>query len=145
MATMMQNTLRNPQSWGWSLMFAVVAAWTLSGALPGFFFAEWTYQQFHGRPPASSEVLDLFRGSWGQTLLFGLGYAFAALDPSRHGVVAVLGAVGKVLYALRLGQAGDVSGFTLIALVGDLVFAGLIFTYPLVTGQLVGYFRRTRY
>jgi len=125
-------------------MFALVAAWTLSGAVPGFFFAEWTYQQFQGSPPASAEILDLFRGAWGQTLLFGLGYAFAALDPGRHGVVALLGATGKVLYALRLGQAGDVSGFTLVALVGDLVFAGLIFTYVVVTGQLVGYFRRSK-
>lgn len=142
---MNHRTFRDPEWVGWPVAFGLIALWTLSGAVPGFFFPEWTYQSFHGRPAESAQVLDLFRGAWGQTLLFGLGYAFAAVDPVRHGAVALLGAIGKLMFAARLALTtapADLTGFTLVALVGDVVLALLILVYALGTGQLATYFRR---
>jgi len=143
----MNHPFRNPTWTGWSILFALAAVWTASGAIPGFFWAEWTYEAFTGAPVPSALVLDLYRGAWGQTLLFALGYAFAAWNPTRHGLVAVLGAVGKLLYAARLAAsmgAGETSPMTVLALVGDLVFASLIFVYAFSTGQFRTYFQRQK-
>lgn len=141
----MNNPLRNPAWTGWSVLFAIVAVWTALGAIPGFFWAEWTFESFYGAPPPSALVLDLYRGAWGQTLLFAIGYAFAAWNPSRHGLIAVLGATGKLLYAARLAASmatGEASAMTVLALVGDVVFAGLIFVFAFSTGQFLTYFQR---
>jgi len=140
---MSTHNFRHPQWTGWSVVFGLIALWTLSGAVPGFLFPEWTYQNFFGHPAESQEVLDLFRGSWGQTLLFGVGYAFVALDPARHGLIAMLGGIGKVGFSVRLlvtTRPEDFSGLSLLALGGDLVFAAAIFVYVFGTGQFLTYF-----
>lgn len=141
---MSNNLFRNPAHVFWSICFAVVCLWTLSGALPGYFFPEWAYQTFQGRSPESPEVLDLFRGAWGQTLLFALGYGLAALDPVRHGALALLGAIGKVLFALRLLSAPgtELTVSSWVAVSGDLLLASIIFAYAFGTGQVWTYFGR---
>jgi len=141
------HTLRNPHWTGWSVVFGFIALWTLSGAVPGFLFPEWTYESFYGHPAESQLIIDLFKGAWGQTLLFGLGYAFVALDPARHGLISLLGGIGKIMFAARLlitTKLEDFSGLSLLALGGDLLFAAAIFVFVFGTGQFYTYFKIVR-
>lgn len=124
---------------GWRLAFAAMAVWTLLGAVPGFLDPLGSFVRFQGHPPATPLELELYRGAWGQTLLFAVGYAFAAVDPRRHLLLLVLGATGKLLYALRLAGPilqGGASALTVLAAVGDLLFVALVGLYLLRRGGL---------
>lgn len=109
----------------WQIVFATTAVWTLLGAIPGYLDPLGSFLRFHGGPPGSPLELELYRGAWGQTLLFAFGYAFAALDPRRHTLVLVLGGVGKLLYAVRILGA-EAAPLATFAAIGDLVFVALI-------------------
>ena len=127
----------------WRILLAAAAGWTALGAIPSLLDTASAFQRFYGFAPESALVVELFRGAWGQSLLFALGYLWAAFDPWRHAGLVALGGVGKAVYAYRL--LGDVisgSGgpLALIALTGDLVFV-LLFTLFLVrTGVLPSLF-----
>ena len=109
----------------WQIVFAATAAWTLLGAIPSYIDPLGSFLRFHGSPPGSDLELQLYRGAWGQTLLFAVGYVFAALDPRRHTLVLVLGGVGKLLYSARV-LSGEAAPLATFAAVGDLVFVALI-------------------
>ncbi|WP_088313006.1 hypothetical protein [Kineosporia sp. R_H_3] len=116
-----------PRSWvphGWGLLFLAAGLWTLLGAVPGLVDPAAAYQRFHAGP-VTEDVLALFRGSSGQTFLFGVGYVVAAFAPRRHALVVALGGAGKAVYAVRLlseAAAGQAGPLTLVAAVGDLAF-----------------------
>lgn len=84
-------------------------------------------------------VLELYRGAWGQTLLFAVGYAFAARDPQRHALLLLLGAIGKTIYTLRLLgtlAAGHAAPLTVIAAVGDTLCVTVIVYWLVTRGAL---------
>lgn len=117
-------------------ILAATALWTLMGAIPGYLDPASSFQRFTGAAAESPLVLELYRGAWGQTLLFAVGYAVASFDPRRHLLVVVLGAVGKSLYAARIlgGFAGNApTGLALFAAIGDLVFVALLFGAIIMT------------
>ena len=113
----------------WRITFVAAGVWTLIGAIPAFTDPASTFARFYGAPASSTLTLDIFTGSWGQSLLFAIGYLIAALNPRRHIAVVALGGIGKIVYAIRLiapvaaGTAGPVA---LVAIIGDLAF-GLLF------------------
>ncbi len=110
-------------------LLVATAVWTLMGAIPGYLDPAASFHRFTGAPANSPMVLELYRGAWGQTLLFAIGYAVAAFDPRRHVLVVALGAIGKLLYAARIlvgFSGGAPTGLALFAAVGDLVFVVLI-------------------
>ncbi len=136
-------TLPSPSP-AWRALFLVIAAWTAIGAIPGFLDPEGTFLRFHGHAPESALVIDLYRGAWGQTLLFAIGYAFAAIDPRRHGALLLLGGIGKVMFALRhmeLATGPDATFMSIAAIVGDLVFSALMFFYLVKSGVLASFIR----
>lgn len=103
---------------------AVTALWTLSGALFGYLDTAGSFERFHGAPADSDLLLELYRGAWGQTLLFGIGYGVAVFDPRRHALVVALGLTGKLLYAARIFSAPRaLTSLALTAGVGDLLLA----------------------
>ncbi len=127
------------------LAFALVATWTALGAVPGFVDPQGSYLRFHGHLPSSPEVLELYRGAWGQTLLFAVGYAFAAYDPRRHALLLLLGAIGKTLYTLRLLvpiAAGHAAPLTIFAAVGDALCVAVIAYWLVAHGALRSLFAR---
>lgn len=118
------------------IILAATALWTLMGAIPGYIDPAASFHRFTGTAAESPLVLELYRGAWGQTLLFAIGYAVASFDPRRHVLVVVLGAVGKLLYAVRIlvGFSGSPpTSLALTAAIGDLVFVVLLFGSLLAT------------
>jgi hypothetical protein len=106
------------------IALAVTALWTLSGALFGFLDTAASFERFHGAPADSELVLELYRGAWGQTLLFAIGYGVAVFDPRRHVLAVGLGLIGKLLYAARIFSADrPLTPLALAAGVGDVVLA----------------------
>lgn len=141
---MTTTTLPAPST-AWRTLFAIVALWTAIGAVPGFLDPFRSFVQFHGHEPESALVIDLYRGAWGQTLLFAIGYALAAYDPRRHGALLLLGGIGKVMFALRhleLATGPDATFMSAAAIVGDLVFAALMFFYLVKSGVLASFASR---
>lgn len=122
----------------WRVVFAASALWTFVGAVPGFFAPDFAFAAFYGGAtggggPTALE-LELFRGGWGQSLLFGIGYVFAAINPWRHWLVVALGGLGKVFYAVRLVgtvAAGEGSATAVLAIVGDFLFVSAFACYLL--------------
>ena len=140
----MTTTALPAPSLAWRGLFAIIALWTALGAVPGFLDPHGTFVRFHGHEPESALVLDLYRGAWGQTLLFAIGYVLAAFDPRRHGALLLLGGIGKVMFALRhmeLATGPDATFMSTVAIVGDLVFSALMFFYLLKSGVLASFAR----
>jgi hypothetical protein len=109
------------------IALTVTALWTLSGALFGYLDTASSFERFHGAPADSEVVLELYRGAWGQTLLFAIGYGIAVLDPRRHVLAVSLGLTGKLLYAARIfGTGRPLTPLALAAGVGDVVLALLL-------------------
>ena len=130
----------------WRVVFAAAALWTALGAVPGMFDAAATFRRFYGFEPESELVLELFRGAWGQSLLFALGYLVAVIDPRRHAALLLLGVVGKAVYAVRLfGNLieGEGGSLTVAAVVGDALFVALFAIFLLKTGALLSLLRPT--
>ncbi len=123
----------------WRIVFAAAAGWTALGAIPALTDTVRTFQRFYGFAPESTLVVELFRGAWGQSLLFALGYLLAAIDPWRHAGLVALGGVGKAVYAFRLlGDviSGEGGPLAIVALVGDLIFVLLFALFLANTGAL---------
>jgi hypothetical protein len=117
------------------IALGLAATWTLMGAIPGYLDPEDSFARFFGVPAESALVLELYRGAWGQTLLFAVGYGVATLDPRRHVLVVVLGACGKLIYAIRiLVSLADRPPTTLAlsAAIGDLVLVATLGTLLLL-------------
>ena len=123
----------------WRWVFAAAALWTTLGAVPGFLDTANTFVRFHGAPPDSALMLQIYRGAWGQSFLFALGYLLAAFAPIRYAAIVALGMVGKAFYAVGLGKsilAGAAGPLAAFAMVGDLVFVGLFLVFLLTSGVL---------
>ncbi len=116
----------------WRLVLAAAALWTMLGAVPAFLDTASAYERFHGSPAGSPELLAIYRGSWGQSFLFAVGYLVAAFNPVRHALVIGLGVVGKIVYAAGfVGPvlAGEAGSLAFAAVIGDFVFAGLFLAF----------------
>lgn len=109
----------------WRVVCGAAALWTMLGAVPGILDAATTFERFYGAPAESELVLELLRGSWGQSLLFALGYVLAVVDPWRNAAFLLLGGIGKAAYAWRLARdviAGAGGPLALVAVAGDVLF-----------------------
>lgn len=129
----------------WRITFLSAAVWTMLGALPGLLDAAGTFERFYGVAAESERLLDIYRGAWGQSLLFAIGYLLAAIDPYRHAAILVLGVIGKAVYAFGLAQAivaGEVtSPVATAAVVGDTIFAIAFAVFVVASGALVSLFK----
>lgn len=141
----MQSTNSRAAFVAWRITFLAAALWTMAGALPGLLDADGTFERFYGVPAESDRLLAIYRGAWGQSLLFALGYLLAAIDPFRHAGILALGVIGKAVYAFGLAQAiaaGEItSSVATAAVVGDTIFAIAFAVFVLSSGALGGLFQ----
>lgn len=109
----------------WRCVFAAAGFWTMLGAIPALFDTATAFYRFHGYVARSADILEIYRGSWGQSLLFGIGYLIAALNPERNTTIVLLGAIGKTVYASRFVAdviTGQATSFSIAAVIGDFLF-----------------------
>ena len=113
------------------VLFIVAALWNLVGAIFGYFNTAYTFQNFFGRELSDPLFYDIYKGAWGTTFVYFFGYLIVAYNPLRHTGIVIVGAIGKVGFAITLFQfylSGVANSVVLIVVVGDLVFM-LLFAY----------------
>ncbi|HBS06568.1 MAG TPA: hypothetical protein DEA96_16485 [Leptospiraceae bacterium] len=113
-------------------LFFIGALWNLLGAVFGYFDTAETYRSFFGVALSDPLQFAIYRGSWGTTLLYFLGYLMVASNPEKHTGIVAIGTLGKVFFAwklLSLYSAGLAQPIVLIVVIGDAIFAALFALY----------------
>lgn len=113
-------------------LFIVASLWNLLGAGFGYFNTECTFQGLFDRELNDPLFYEIYKGAWGTTLMFFIGYLLVAYDPVKHIGVALIGGIGKVAFAiaeLQLYLTGLANSLILIIVIGDFIFCGLFLYY----------------
>ncbi len=113
-------------------VFVVAALWNLSGGIPGVLFPADMYAREFGTPLNDPVLTAIYRGAWGTSLLYGLGFLIVATNPLKHWGIVVMGGLGKALFALNLGYmyaSGWTSKVSLLVILGDLIFVLIFILY----------------
>ncbi len=125
----------SPNNWSaeaWQLFFAAMAIWNFGAALPGLVAPRRGFRLLYG---ADAEHFYERYQHWAISavvLLFGVGYAVVALEPSANLGLILLGILGKLLFGAMISVLFFMRRATKLALsiaAGDLVFAGLFLYY----------------
>ena len=113
------------------VIFVIAALWNLIGAVFGYFNTAYTFQSFFGRELSDPLFYDIYKGAWGTTFVYFFGYLIVALNPLKHTGIVIVGAIGKVGFAIKLLQfylSGVANSIVLVVVIGDLIFM-LLFVY----------------
>ncbi len=113
-------------------LFVLAAVWNLVGAGFGYFNAEHTFQVLFERELNDPLFYEIYKGAWGTTLMFFIGYLLVAYNPVKHSGVALIGGIGKLAFAiaeLQLYLDGLANSLILIIVVGDFIFCALFVYY----------------
>ena len=124
--------MRNKNFPFFTALFIVAALWNLIGAGFGYFNTEFTFEALFGRELSDPLFYEIYKGAWGTTLMFFLGYLMVAYDPIKHSGVAIIGGIGKLAFAvaeLQLYLAGLANSYILIVVVGDFIFCAFFIHY----------------
>jgi len=96
------------------VFFITASLWNLIGAFFGYFNTAYT-----------------FKGTWGTTLVYFIGYAIVAYNPLKHYGIVIVGGIGKVGFSISLFKlylSGLANSVVFIVIIGDLIFS-LFFVY----------------
>lgn len=124
--------MRNKDFILFSGIFLLAALWNLIGACFGYFNTAYTFQGVFDKPLTDPLFYEIYKGAWGTTLMFFIGYLMVAYNPSKHWGIAVIGGIGKLSFAiseLQLYMAGLANSKILLIVVGDFLFCGLFVWY----------------
>lgn len=114
------------------VIFIVAALWNLTGAVFGYFNTAYTFQNFFGRELSDPLIYDIYKGAWGTTFVYFIGYLIVAYNPLKHTGIVIIGSIGKLGFALKLLQfymSGLANPVVLIVIIGDMIFMLLFFYY----------------
>lgn len=124
--------MRNKDFILFSGVFLLAALWNLVGACFGYFNTAYTFQGVFGKPLTDPLFYEIYKGAWGTTLMFFIGYLMVAYNPLKHWGIAVIGGIGKLSFAiseLQLYLGGLANEKILIIVIGDFLFCGLFIWY----------------
>lgn len=124
--------MRNKEYPFFTSLFIFAALWNLVGAGFGFFNTELTFQGLFERELNDPLFYEIYKGAWGTTLMFFIGYLLVAYNPVRHSGVALIGGIGKLAFAiaeLELYLVGLANPLILIIVIGDFIFCALFIYY----------------
>ena len=126
--------MRNKKFPFFTWLFIIAALWNLIGAGFGYFNTEYTFQGLFERELNDPLFFEIYKGAWGTTLMFFIGYLLVAYNPIRHSGIALIGGIGKLAFAiaeLQLYLSGLANSTILIIVVGDFIFC-VFFVYDIV-------------
>ncbi len=114
------------------ILFVVSAVWNFAGSIPGLLDPAGMFEREFGRALTDPVMVAVYRGAWGTAFLYGFGFLMAAINPTRHTGIVLMGGVGKALFALNLFFMylnGWTSSFAVIVIGGDVIFVSLYAIY----------------
>lgn len=114
-------------------VFILAAFWNLTGAVFGYFNTAFTFEATFNRELTDPLMFAVYRGAWGTTLIYFVGYLIVASNPEKHVGIVIIGGIGKVGYVINLLQlyfAGLASPIVFFIVVGDSLFL-MAFTFYL--------------
>ena len=112
-------------------IFLIGALWNLAGGAFILFATGWIFSTAGLTPPSP----PAYYHSWiALFMVFGFGYYLVSRDLYRNRDIALLGAIGKLAFAAVFSYSlialpGQVPGFFLIPMAGDIVFAVLFLLF----------------
>jgi hypothetical protein len=127
-----KSRMRNKEFPFFTNLFILAALWNLIGAGFGYFNTAITFQGLFGRELNDPLFYEVYKGAWGTTLMFFIGYLLVAYDPIKHTGVALIGGIGKISFAiaeLQLYFSGLANAKILIIITGDFLFCALFVYY----------------
>ena len=116
--------------YSWIFLFA--ALWNLIGACFGYFNTAFTFEGVFDKPLTDPLFYEIYRGAWGTTFLFFIGYLLVAYNPVKHWGIALVGGIGKLVFAiseLQLFLANLANQKILIIVIGDFLFCIVFIGY----------------
>jgi hypothetical protein len=124
--------MRNKEFPFFTSVFVLAALWNLIGAGFGYFNTAYTFQGIFRRELNDPLFYEIYKGAWGTTFLFFIGYLLVAYNPVKHSGVALIGGIGKISFAiaeLQLYLNGLANSLILIIVIGDFIFCTLFIYY----------------
>ncbi len=113
-------------------LFLFASLWNLVGALFGYFNTAFTFEIIFNKELIDPLLFTVYKGAWGTTLTYFIGYLFVAYNPEKHYGIVVIGAIGKfgfIISLLQLYFAGIASSVVFVIIIGDGVFLGFFLYY----------------
>ncbi|MCL6416596.1 hypothetical protein MIB92_13130 [Aestuariirhabdus sp. Z084] len=112
-------------------LFLVAALWNLTGAIFGFFNTAFTFELFFDRGLSDPLMFAVYKGAWGTTLTYFVGYLMVSTNPVKHYGIVVIGSIGKlgfIITLLNLYVAGIAGPVIFVVVMGDGLFL-ILFAY----------------
>ncbi|MCU0384563.1 MAG: hypothetical protein MUE38_00955 [Flavihumibacter sp.] len=116
----------------YSWVFLLAALWNLIGACFGYFNTAYTFEGLFDQPLTDPLIYEIYRGAWGTTFLFFIGYLLVAYNPVKQWGIALVGGIGKLVFAiseLQLFLANLANQKILIIVIGDFLFCIVFIGY----------------
>ncbi|MFK7732535.1 MAG: hypothetical protein AB8B48_13030 [Pseudomonadales bacterium] len=114
-----------------SRLFLAAALWNFSGAVLGYFNTAFAFEMFFNRELTDPLMFSIYKGAWGTTLTYFIGYLLVSRNPAKHYGIAITGGIGKlgfIISLLQLYTDGIASPIVFIVIIGDAIFL-LLFAY----------------
>jgi len=112
-------------------LFLAAAIWNFCGAILGYFNTAFAFEMFFGRELSDPLVFAIYKGAWGTTLTYFIGYLLVSRNPGKHYGIVITGGIGKLGFIISLWQlhtAAIANSIVFIVIIGDAVFL-LLFVY----------------
>jgi hypothetical protein len=114
------------------IVFIIAAFWNLAGGIPGYFNTAAMFEQVFGRELTDPVMFTVYKGAWGTTFLYFIGYLIVTKNPMRHTGIVILGGVGKIFFSLNLLSmylSGLTTDFALVVIGGDFFFVTVFLVF----------------
>lgn len=106
-------------------LFLFASMWNFAGALFGFFNTTFTFELIFSRELMDPLMFAVYKGAWGTTLTYFIGYLLVAYNPAKHYGIVITGGIGKLGFIITLLQlyiAGIASPVIFVIVIGDGMF-----------------------
>jgi len=113
-------------------LFLFASLWNLAGAIFGFFNTSFTFELIFNRELTDPLLFAVYKGAWGTTLTYFVGYLLVSCNPEKHYGIVVTGGIGKLGFIVTLLQlyfAGIAGPIIFVVVIGDAVFLALFAYY----------------
>ena len=112
-------------------LFLFASLWNLTGAVFGFFNTAFTFEFIFNRELTDPLLFAVYKGAWGTTLTYFVGYLLVSYNPAKHFGIVITGGIGKLGFIVTLLQlyfAGIAGPIIFVVVIGDGIFL-VLFAY----------------